>query len=289
MEYKPLKDSINMLRESIGLEKSNESDDDTQMIETFLSKLQPFSDNANNKRGSNSSGTNSKYGNDRPSEMINQMQKYSPSTNRNESNTNKNLTKAKNDYEMSSMSPNLNAQAQLHHHRSLIENLAKSACSGLNQNLAGLKNPTPQLDLPAQLATVALMAQSLSNQNNFNQQQQEQLKHFNPFILSQSKLPSSQSQAQANHMSNNQAQPAPQASALEMPAFRQQPPPMKQCLSCHQQIHRNAPICPLCKAKSRSRNPKKPKKNKHDDLSPQPHDSLSKLGQSNKQAHFKKN
>ena len=40
-------------------------------------------------------------------------------------------------------------------------------------------------------------------------------------------------------------------------AFRQQPPPMKSCLSCHQQIHRNAPICPLCKAKSRSRHPKR--------------------------------
>ncbi|XP_031332457.1 zinc finger C4H2 domain-containing protein-like isoform X3 [Photinus pyralis] len=47
------------------------------------------------------------------------------------------------------------------------------------------------------------------------------------------------------------------------PTFRQQPPPMKSCLSCHQQIHRNAPICPLCKAKSRSRNPKKPKKKEH--------------------------
>ncbi|KAJ8314934.1 hypothetical protein KUTeg_007084 [Tegillarca granosa] len=46
----------------------------------------------------------------------------------------------------------------------------------------------------------------------------------------------------------------------ERQAFRQQPPPMKACLSCHQQIHRNAPICPLCKAKSRSRNPKKPKR-----------------------------
>ena len=33
--------------------------------------------------------------------------------------------------------------------------------------------------------------------------------------------------------------------------YQQQPPPMKSCLSCHQQIHRNAPICPLCKAKSR--------------------------------------
>lgn len=40
-------------------------------------------------------------------------------------------------------------------------------------------------------------------------------------------------------------------------AFRQQPPPMKSCGSCHQQIHRNAPICPLCKAKSRSRHPKR--------------------------------
>ncbi|CAH0552842.1 unnamed protein product [Brassicogethes aeneus] len=46
-------------------------------------------------------------------------------------------------------------------------------------------------------------------------------------------------------------------------SLRQQPPPMKSCLSCHQQIHRNAPICPLCKAKSRSRNPKKPKKKDH--------------------------
>lgn len=43
-------------------------------------------------------------------------------------------------------------------------------------------------------------------------------------------------------------------------AFCQQPPPMKTCLSCHQQIHRNAPICPYCKAKSRSRHPKKPKR-----------------------------
>nr|CAG4643597.1 EOG090X0H8R [Ilyocryptus agilis] len=55
---------------------------------------------------------------------------------------------------------------------------------------------------------------------------------------------------------NSLAPPPPGPS----PAFRQQPPPMKSCMSCHQQIHRNAPICPLCKAKSRSRNPKKPKK-----------------------------
>ena len=46
--------------------------------------------------------------------------------------------------------------------------------------------------------------------------------------------------------------------------IRQHPAPMKACLSCHQQIHRNAPICPLCKAKSRSQNPKKPKKRSDD-------------------------
>lgn len=48
---------------------------------------------------------------------------------------------------------------------------------------------------------------------------------------------------------------------LGKPSIRQQqPPPMKSCQSCHQLIHRNAPICPLCKAKSRSRNPKKLKR-----------------------------
>ncbi|KHJ76170.1 hypothetical protein OESDEN_24210 [Oesophagostomum dentatum] len=35
---------------------------------------------------------------------------------------------------------------------------------------------------------------------------------------------------------------------------------MKICQSCFQQIHRNAPICPRCKSKPRSKNPTKPKK-----------------------------
>ncbi|XP_001607797.1 zinc finger C4H2 domain-containing protein [Nasonia vitripennis] len=60
--------------------------------------------------------------------------------------------------------------------------------------------------------------------------------------------------------SKTEPRPLPPAPGPPAPTFRQQPPPMKSCLSCHQQIHRNAPICPLCKAKSRSRNPKKPKK-----------------------------
>uniref|UniRef100_A0A0M3HPF3 C4H2-type domain-containing protein n=1 Tax=Ascaris lumbricoides TaxID=6252 RepID=A0A0M3HPF3_ASCLU len=35
---------------------------------------------------------------------------------------------------------------------------------------------------------------------------------------------------------------------------------MKKCQSCEQLIHRNAPICPLCKAKSRSKHPKRPRR-----------------------------
>ncbi|GLV43930.1 uncharacterized protein CBL_12774 [Carabus blaptoides fortunei] len=64
---------------------------------------------------------------------------------------------------------------------------------------------------------------------------------------------------------NLSAQPGPPTPSFrsDFVSLRQQPPPMKSCLSCHQQIHRNAPICPLCKAKSRSRNPKKPKKKDH--------------------------
>lgn len=69
---------------------------------------------------------------------------------------------------------------------------------------------------------------------------------------------------QAPHIMSNSNRNEPRSlvppPAGPSPAFRQQPPPMKSCMSCHQQIHRNAPICPLCKAKSRSRNPKKPKK-----------------------------
>ncbi|XP_063708156.1 zinc finger C4H2 domain-containing protein isoform X2 [Culicoides brevitarsis] len=61
----------------------------------------------------------------------------------------------------------------------------------------------------------------------------------------------------------NRLSTQPPSIGMAHPTFRQQPPPMKSCLSCHQQIHRNAPICPLCKAKSRSRNPKKPKKKEH--------------------------
>ncbi|XP_063717353.1 zinc finger C4H2 domain-containing protein-like [Symsagittifera roscoffensis] len=60
--------------------------------------------------------------------------------------------------------------------------------------------------------------------------------------------------ASSSVLANNSSGGSPQQ------IIRQHPAPMKACLSCHQQIHRNAPICPLCKAKSRSQNPKKPKR-----------------------------
>lgn len=41
--------------------------------------------------------------------------------------------------------------------------------------------------------------------------------------------------------------------AVNSHLFNTSGPPMKTCQSCHQQIHRNAPICPICKAKTRSR------------------------------------
>ncbi|XP_076843790.1 zinc finger C4H2 domain-containing protein isoform X2 [Brachyhypopomus gauderio] len=77
-----------------------------------------------------------------------------------------------------------------------------------------------------------------------------------PESLAAAAAAAQQLQAARKHQNNqNQNQDTRQPAT-----FRQQPPPMKACLSCHQQIHRNAPICPLCKAKSRSRNPKKPKR-----------------------------
>ncbi|KHN85023.1 Zinc finger C4H2 domain-containing protein [Toxocara canis] len=57
-------------------------------------------------------------------------------------------------------------------------------------------------------------------------------------------------QAVAHHLT-----PASSVSKID-----HQSPPMKTCQSCFQQIHRNAPICPMCKSKSRSKNPKKPKR-----------------------------
>ena len=110
-------------------------------------------------------------------------------------------------------------------------------------------------DLSMSLATAALVAQQIQN---------------NSKLLNLQSVLSGGNDDAVRHMQQiAQAQQQQQQSSAIVapppPAFRQQPPPMKACLSCNQQIHRNAPICPLCKAKSRSRNPKKPKKKSEDD------------------------
>ncbi|XP_066923960.1 zinc finger C4H2 domain-containing protein-like [Clytia hemisphaerica] len=56
---------------------------------------------------------------------------------------------------------------------------------------------------------------------------------------------------------------APSLASLSGSVFplmvRSKGPPMKTCATCKRSIHRNAPVCPICKAKSHSKNPKKRK------------------------------
>ncbi|VDK83842.1 unnamed protein product [Onchocerca ochengi] len=67
-------------------------------------------------------------------------------------------------------------------------------------------------------------------------------------------------QAAAPTMARPQTMPHVFPTCSSLPKVDHQSPPMKTCQSCFQQIHRNAPICPMCKSKSRSKNPKKPKR-----------------------------
>ncbi|KAI6180675.1 C4H2-type domain-containing protein [Aphelenchoides besseyi] len=69
--------------------------------------------------------------------------------------------------------------------------------------------------------------------------------------------------AAAQHQQQNppQAQQRSSAAKSSLPTdSSHQSPPMKNCQCCSASIHRNAPICPMCKSKSRSKNPKKPKR-----------------------------
>ncbi|KAM3183566.1 hypothetical protein ACTXT7_010098 [Hymenolepis weldensis] len=65
---------------------------------------------------------------------------------------------------------------------------------------------------------------------------------------------------QSNVFSNISGPPHPSSNQPPPSHQSQQAPPMKTCQACQQLIHRNAPICPLCKTKSRSRHPKRPAK-----------------------------
>lgn len=225
-EYKPLKEHVNHLRDTIGLSKTDDNDDEI-LIETFIKKLGPISDQKNKNHNRYSSESKSKSNSEN-------SHRHRKSTAKETSNVNQYKEEPK-----------------------VIT----------NQHQAN-----PQAEIPVQLATAALMAHSLRSLSpNSLSQQQQQFQHFNPFILNQVNLNNERLKNLNNEIYQHQQNPQPaqpQQSKPQLqslpPPFRQQPPPMKTCLSCNQQIHRNAPICPLCKAKSRSTNPKKPKKKTHD-------------------------
>ncbi|CAF1015918.1 unnamed protein product [Adineta steineri] len=112
--------------------------------------------------------------------------------------------------------------------------------------------------------------------DSIHEQQQQHHPLVIPFIHQSQQMNTGPISTGTSSSSNNQSQSSginvskvlgAMVSTVDRSAFRQQPPPMKTCQSCQQQIHRNAPICPICKAKSRSRNPKKPKR-RHTDIHP---------------------
>jgi len=139
----------------------------------------------------------------------------------------------------------------------------------------------------AALMTMQLIAQqpidhdrnshlSSTTSDNTHEQQQQHHSLVTSFIHSSQQVNNPTSASSISTANNNQSQASGIniskvfggiGSTIDRSAFRQQPPPMKTCQSCQQQIHRNAPICPICKAKSRSRNPKKPKR-RHTDINP---------------------
>ncbi|KJH45493.1 hypothetical protein DICVIV_08465 [Dictyocaulus viviparus] len=53
---------------------------------------------------------------------------------------------------------------------------------------------------------------------------------------------------------------SPLAMSSNVKGFMQDVNKMKTCESCGAQIHRNAPTCPMCKTRSRSKNPKRCRK-----------------------------
>ncbi|CAK5082597.1 unnamed protein product [Meloidogyne enterolobii] len=91
--------------------------------------------------------------------------------------------------------------------------------------------------------------------NNFIRQQQQQIGGGNQFPMRALEELSRAREQQARKVPN-----AAQRSAAAALETTHQSPPMKTCASCQDQIHRNAPVCPNCKCKSRSKNPKKPRK-----------------------------
>uniref|UniRef100_A0A914YND8 C4H2-type domain-containing protein n=1 Tax=Panagrolaimus superbus TaxID=310955 RepID=A0A914YND8_9BILA len=101
---------------------------------------------------------------------------------------------------------------------------------------------------------------------NIIPQMPQQIPNLSPFFFEQLRMNPMhaammlQSTMDPSRLFSQSSSAAAAAAASKSSSDSHQSPPMKICQSCKELIHRNAPICPLCKSKSRSKNPKKPKK-----------------------------
>ncbi len=211
-EYKPLKDQVNHLRDSIGLPKTDDNEDE-ELIDSFIKKLSPIT---TKQSKSSTNTTNYQY---------QQRAEKQPKLNsENSHRPRKNSLSNKSDLHTVSKKETLSKSEDQ------FNNSSNSSNSKSFQSSQGVN------EIPVQLATAALMAHSLRglSPNSLSQHQKQFQQHFNPFILNQvnmnndkfKSLNNSHSKAAIGVDHNQPTQHHQQLQSLP-PPFRQQPPPMK--------------------------------------------------------------
>ncbi len=210
-EYKPLKEQVNHLRDSIGLDKTDDNEDE-ELIDSFIKKLSPMSQ----KQSKSNSGNYQQ-----------RAEKHSKSNAENSHRSRKNSLTNKSDLPTAPKK-----EAQVYSYPAKSEDQFNNSTNSKSFHSSQGIN-----ELPVQFATAALMAHSLRglSPTSLSQQQQQFQQHFNPFILNQvninnEKLRSLNNSHSKNAIgvdhSNSTQQQQQQLQSLP-PPFRQQPPPMK--------------------------------------------------------------
>lgn len=205
-EYKPLKEQINHLRDSIGLEKTDDNDDET-LIDSFLKKLTPISQEkpkSSHNRDKNKSNAENSHRSKKATAEYLTNKKEKEETNisgiKQSNNSSQNIvempvqlaTAALMAHSLRSISPNSLSQQQQQHFQ---QHFNPFILNQVNMNNERYKNLTT----------------NNTNEQIFQQQQQQnQLQHQN-------------NQMQQRHHQQQQQQ---HLQPLQAP-FRQQPPPMK--------------------------------------------------------------
>ena len=187
-EYKPLKDQINHLRDSIGLDKTDDNEDEV-LIESFLKKL-------THANGADKTKSNTSHQVSRSSEKIKPNQENSGKHKK-----------------MAVTQPTVSSDTQ----KETVDLVKSETTPTVSQQ---------QIDLPIQLATAALMSHSLRALSPNHRQQQQFPQHFNPFILNQVNI-NNEKFNNLNEQKQQQLQQQQQQLQSLPPPFRQQPPPMK--------------------------------------------------------------